>query len=1039
MIKITFQRSFAFAVCVFASLSLNAQFAFTNANTSTGLTSAHSGNAVTVVDVNNDGLDDIVKMDQSSDLHVELQQRDGTFDYYNLGAVTGGSNVWGMACADVDHNGWKDVATGTNGTMYLVKLFWSGSTITKTQTTLAGSYFVQSITFGDFNNDGWSDLFVCDDNAYAKVYMNNSGTLSLIGISTNSMSLTTGSKSFTIQTGLTFTVGQTVKVGHNAGKYMTGTVTAFNSGTGAMTVNVTSVVGTGTQQSWSVDPNIVFNNAYNSPTTMSGDPADSGNYGSVWTDFDNDGDLDLFIPHCRQSASSSTDLRRKDRMFVNNGSNLYTEASSSYNIEVTNYKQTWTASFGDIDNDGDFDLVTTNHGQTGEVFENNGSGMYTLLPSSGYTTSIDPIESVLADFDNDGYLDILITEQGNYFWHNNGDKTFTAITGLLPNLGGMLSFATGDLNHDGFIDLYTSYGNVYNSPGTDADVLYMNNGNSNHFITFNLTGTASNHDAIGAKVTITGSFGTQVREVRAGESYGTANSMQCHFGLGAATGITSAVIEWPAGGTSTFGALSADQFVTVVEGTCSIVGNTIPGPYVTCSSGSLTATAGFSSYLWNTGATTASIGSLSTGDYNVLVTNGACSNLSPTVHIDVNPDETPSVSLSGANSCPGVATLTSTAASSYSWTGPSGFTATTQSINPPQSGNYTVTINGLCTNWSSAPYNITLLGAAAPTGTGASGPGPASFTLGASGAGTVKNWYDLATGGTLLGTGTSYNTPVISTTTTYYVDDQFTYAGPINSTGQATHTGGSLYSATNINGGIDFNVTATCTLVSVDVINNTPTTAGTREIQLKNSGGTTINSLVVNITGDQVVTLNWVIPPGTGYRLTTNAALNNTNFSHNSPDLQRSSSGVTYPMSIAGVISLTNGWTGTATTASAYYYFYDWKVQSGSTVCTSPRTAVTATVTTTTGITAATENNGIQIYPNPATDEVNITFQAAAEGRTTVELVDITGRIVRTAAIENATAGQNIRMDVNDLSAGSYTVNIKSDTRNLIQKLVLTK
>lgn len=963
MIKITLQRSLAIAVCVFASLSVNAQFAFTAA---TGLNPANSGCAVTVVDVNNDGLDDIVKMDQSSDLHIELQQRDGTFDFYNVGAITGGSNVWGMAVADVDHNGWKDIATGVNGTMYLAKLSWSGSAIVKTQVTLSGSYFVQNITFGDIDNDGWVDLFVCDDNDYSKIYKNNSGTLTL-------------------------------------------TTTLMNTAPGA-------------------------------PTTYGGDPADSGNYGSVWTDFDDDGDMDMFVAHCRQSASSSSDLRRKDRLFVNNGSNVYTEAATAHGIETSGFKQTWTASFGDIDNDGDFDMVTTHHGETGGVFENVG-GVYTLLPSTGYSTVIDPIESVLADFDNDGWLDILITEQSNYFWRNNHDKTFTAVPSVLPNLTGMLSFATGDLNHDGFIDLYTSYGAVYNTPTTTDDVLYLNNGNSNHFITFNLTGTTSNHNAIGAKVKITGPFGTQVREVRAGETYGTGNSMQLHFGLGSATGVTSAVVEWPAGGTTTLGALAADQFVTVVEGGCTITGNTVPGPYTMCTGGSvnLVANSGYSSYLWNTGATTSTLVATATGDYNVMVTSGACTNISPTVTVVLNPDETPTITASGANSCAGVATLTSSVAASYLWAGPSGFTATTQSINPPVSGNYTVTINGLCANFTSAPYNVTVLAATAPAGTGASGPGPASFTLGASGAGTTKNWYDLATGGTLLGTGTSYNTPVISTTTTYYVDDQFNYAGATNSVGQAAWTGSSAYSATNINGGIDFNVLSPCTLLSVAVKNTGPTTSGTREIQLKNSVGTVINSLIVNITGDQTITLNWALTPGTGYRLTTNAALNNTNFGYNSPALRRSSSGVTYPMSIAGLLTQTNGWTGSATTSTAYYYFYNWQVQAPNVVCTSARTAVTATVTTTTGITASNESNGIQVYPNPASDKVNVLFDATMDGRTTVELSDVTGRVVRTIAIENAVAGQTIHMDVNDLSSGSYMISVKTDTKNLVQKLMLTK
>ncbi|MBL0330319.1 MAG: VCBS repeat-containing protein [Bacteroidetes bacterium] len=956
MVKTTFHKSLVLAsACLLGAISANAQFSFTNSNSLiSNLT--RSGCAISVVDINNDGLDDIVKMDQSDVLVIDLQNANGTFTNYDLGTITGGTNVWGMALADVDHNGWKDVATGVNGTMYLVKLFWSGSTITKTQTTLSGSYFVQNITFGDIDNDGWVDLAVCDDNDYMKVYKNNAGTMSL----------------------------------------------------------TTSLINT------EINPGM----------TYSGDPYDSGNYGSVWLDFDNDGDLDLYIAHCRQSASSSSDQRRRDRLFVNNGSNVYTEQAATYGIEVSNFKQTWTTSFGDLDNDGDFDIVMTNHGENGQILKNDGSGHFTdVTASTGWVTSIDPIESVVEDFDNDGYLDIMISGSQWYMWHNNGDMTFTPVTGVLPNLGGLLSFATGDLNHDGFIDLQTSYGNIYNSPSTvDDDVLYLNNKNGNHYITFNLTGTASNHDAIGARVTITGSFGTQIREVRAGETYGTANSMQLHFGLGSATTITSAVIDWPAGGTTTLGPLSADQFVTVVESGCTITGNVIPGPYAFCTAGSvtLTAPAGYTSYLWSNGATTSSIVVSTTGTYNVKVTNAAgCTNISPNVTTVLNPNETPTVTSSGANSCAGTLTLTSTPASAYSWTGPSGFTATTQAINPTTSGTYSLTTTGLCQNWTSAPTVVSVLAAPSPTGTGAAGPGPASFNISAAGSGGTLNWYTASTGGAPLATGASYTTPTISTTTTYYVDETTNYPGTLNNGGR---TNGSGSTTSTVNGGLDFDVLAPCTLVSVKVY---ATTTGPRTIQLRDNTGTILNTMTTGSLpiDSSVVTLNFPLTPGVAYRLTQPST----------PSLKRNTVGVTYPYTTAGLVNITNGWTGSATSSSAYYYYYDWKIQTPNLDCTSPRVPVTATVTTLTGINALSANNGVAIYPNPASTFVNVEFGYNMNSLTVVEVTDVTGRLVKTHSISNPSQGQIVSVDVADLNAGSYFITIKNDTQKLVQKLVLTK
>jgi hypothetical protein len=966
MLKTTFHKSFVFAsTCLLSALGVKAQFTFTDANSLIS-TVSHSGNAIAVVDVNNDGLDDIVKMDQGTTLVIDMQNQNGSYTHYNLGNISGTGRVWGMALSDVDNNGWKDVATGKNGAMYLVKLGWSGSTITATTTTLGGSYFVQNVTLGDFDNDGWNDLAVCDDVDYLKIYKNTTGTMNL-----------------------------------------------------------------------QVPTSAIINTNINPGMTYSGDPYDSGNYGSVWLDFDNDGDLDFYIAHCRQSASSSSDQRRRDRLFVNNGSNVYTEAAATYNIEVSNFRQTWTTSFGDIDNDGDFDILMMNHTGASQILENNGSGFFTdITATTGFNWTNDGIESTLEDFDNDGYLDILLSGggSGDSYWvyHNNGDKTFTSMSSVFPSqTNGMLSFATGDLNHDGKIDVMTSYGDVYNTPTTTNDYLYMNTtSNGNHFITFNLSGTVSNKDAVGARVTITGSFGTQIREVRAGETYGTANSMQLHFGLGSATTVTSAVVDWPAGGQTVLGSLAADQFVTVVESGCTITGNVIPGPYAFCTGGSVTlnAPAGYTSYLWSNGATTPSITVSATGSYNVKVTNSSgCSNLSPTVTTVLNPNETPTVTTSGTNTCAGTLTLTSSAASAYSWTGPAGFTASTQAINPTTSGTYSLTTTGLCQNWTAAPTTVTVLAAPAPTGTGASGPGPASFNLTAAGSGGTLTWYAGPTGGSAIGSGTGYTTPVISSTTTYYVDETTVYPGSNVNGGRANGSGATT---STVNGGLDFDVLAPCTLTSVKVY---ATTTGPRTIELRDNTGTVINtmttaSLPIDST---VVTLNFPLTPGTGYRLTQPS----------SPSLKRNSGGaITYPYTTSGYVNITNGWTGTTSSTTAYYYYYDWKIATPAINCVStPRVPVTATVTTSTGITSATAANGVNIYPNPASTEVNVEFGFNMNSITTVEITDVTGRLVRTSSYENPVQGQVVKVDVSGMNAGSYFITVKNDTQKLVQKLVLAK
>jgi hypothetical protein len=1041
MNKFTFMRTVALGSgLVIGALNANAQFGFTNSNSRLTPTSMRSGNCVTVVDVNNDGLDDIVRMDQSTTLWVDLQARSGNFTSYNLGAVSG-SGVWGMAVADFDHNGWKDVVTGPNGSVYLAKLSWNGTTIVKTQSTLANSnFFTQNITCGDFNNDGWDDVYVCDDNAYAKVYMNDgAGNLQFLAHSTTSMTIGTGSKSLTVQTGLSFTNGQTVRVGYDGTKFMTGTVTSYNSGTGALVVNVTSVVGSGTFPTWSVHPNIVFNHQ-TSTTTYGGDPADSGNYGSAWLDFDNDGDLDFYVAHCRQASSSVTDLRRKDRLFVNDGNGNFTDMASAHGIEAGDFNQTWTGSYGDIDNDGDFDLMVTNHDIVSQIFENDGTGHFTdITATTGFSTTgagSQPIESFFEDFDNDGFVDIFVTGSNFVLYKNNGNKTFTLVGNAgMSQTGGMVSFACGDLNHDGFADIFASYGDIYNSPGTTNDVLYLNNKNANHFITFALTGTVSNHDAIGARVTIFGAFGKQIREVRAGESYGTVNSFNLHFGLGANTTIDSARIDWPSGLTTNFGSLNADQFVSSVEGTCSITNNTIPGPYNLCTSQTLTLTAnaGFSSYSWNTGATTQSVTTATTGNFNVLVSNGACTNVSPTVAVVLNPDETPTVSQSGANACQGTLTLSSTAAAGYTWTGPNGFTATTQSINPPTSGTYNLTIQGTCAAFNAAPTAVTVSASPAPTGIDQTSATPTSFNLTATGTNSSNiTWYNQAVGGTLLATGANYTTPVISTTTNYFVEESFNYPGAVNGVGPEFFQGTNNYSTTT-NGSVDFDVFSTCTLKTVKVYTDV---AGTREIQLKNSGGTVINSLSIALPADTtVITLNWALNVGTAYRLTTNQTVNQTNLGTVAPKFFRSNQGTAYPYVLNGFVTLTGSNQGTG----VYYYFYDIQIEGPSVACTSVRDTVTATVGNVTGINNTTVENTIAVYPNPANGQVNVRFDAAIANGSIISITDVTGRTVSSSTIQNVAQGQIVSLNTENINAGTYFLTVKTENKNVVQKLVITK
>jgi hypothetical protein len=952
-ISTVFRPFLGAAFFALGSFQANAQLSFTNANSQLSTSNFHSGNVVAVTDMNADGLDDILRLDGGNQMNLELQNRTGGFSNHFLGA-TGVGSAWGMAVADLDHNGWKDIIIGGGSSGRLCMVSHNGTNPVGAVTAIAGgNFFWQNITIVDINNDGWEDVFGCDDNNYSKLFLND-----------------------------------------GAGNIVISNLVDFNPNPG----------------NW----------------TGTNDPNDSGNYGSVWTDFDNDGDMDLFIAKCRQSSSNPADLRRINQLYVNDGNNNFTEDAGAYNMNIG--WQTWSASFGDFDNDGDFDMFLTNHDHQCQLFENDGTGHYTEITATTMInySSGSIMQSVFEDFDNDGFVDILMSGSEWKYFKNNGDGTFANVPALFAN-NGMNSYAVGDVNHDGFIDVYASYGDVYVTPTNIDDVLYLNDGNDNHFITFNLEGTISTKDAIGARAHIYGPWGVQIREVRAGESYGNNYSAQLHFGLGANTSVDSVLITWPSGITTTFGQLAADQFVTIIENQCSITGNILTGAPVLCpgQTANLDAASGFASYEWSTGESTQSIVVSNTGSYNVLVTDAnGCSAISTTVIVTSNPDETPSITApADLTFCEGssVTLSSSLAAGGYTWsTG-----ETSQNISVSQSGSYTVTIQGTCQSFTSTPIVVSMLASPAPAGTGTIINSPQSVTLNASG--TNLSWYDVSTGGTALGTGSSFVTPVISAPTTYYVEDLASFPGPISYTGQTDHSG-SKYSGNTTSANLEFDVLQPMVLKSVKVYTDS---AGVRIIEVKNSGGTVVASLNVNIPADTSrVILNFNLPAGTGYSIGTNTAQNQTQFGTNNPWLRRSSTNVSYPYDVNGLLTITSSDQG----GSWYYYFYDWEVQEEIRECVSARTPIFVDFVT--GIQGTQLANMPNVFPNPTEGNLNINLGDVAGDALNIEMIDVSGRVVYSKLYSNLSNGSTIQLDTENIAKGVYSIRLRSSNGEWSQRVV---
>ena len=210
-----------------------------------------------------------------------------------------------------------------------------------------------------------------------------------------------------------------------------------------------------------------------------------------------------------------------------------------------------------------------------------------------------------------------------------------------------------------------------------------------------------------------------------------------------------------------------------------------------------------------------------------------------------------------------------------------------------------------------------------PSVTDGSNCGPGQVTLYASASGNL-NWYDAPTGGNLVGTGTPFTTPSISSTTTYYVENEVQpspqYVGNTNSS-----SGGSYFTSNNSHYLI-FDCLTPLILNSVEV---NASSDGYREIILRESSGIILYDTSIYIpSGINRIDLNFNLPVANNLELV----------GPGNPDLFRSNTSVSYPYAISGLISINNSDAG----SGYYYYFYDWEVQEPA--CISARTEVTATI-----------------------------------------------------------------------------------------------
>ncbi len=498
----------------------------------------------------------------------------------------------GAALIDYDRDGWPDIyftnAQSVTMALHGVKarsaLYHNNRDGTFTDVTdkagVGYPCWAMGAVVGDYNNDGWPDLLVT---------------------------------------------------------CMSGVVLYRNNGDGTFT-DVTKVSGLGSDSGWAT--------------------------GAAFGDYDKDGWADLFVSHYvdfhldnlpafgsgKSCKYMGVDVQcgprglkgSPDNLYHNNGNGTFIDVSKKSGVDDPEGRFGLTAIWSDFNNDGDLDLFVTNDGEANYLYQGDGKGNFEdVALSSGVAANEDGVEQAnmgvaLGDYSHTGRMSLLLSHfdvEYAALYRNEGDMNFTDVSiasGIARGTQGFVGWGCAfvDFDNDGWQDFFLVNGHVY--PQVDGihvatrylepKFLFLNQrdgtfknisrqvgpalqieqvsrgvavgdlfndgkmeavvenlvgspmilrpegGLENHWISFQLEGVASNRMALNARIRTTAGDLVQLGEVISGGSYLSQNDTRIHFGLGAHTNVDKIEILWPDGKAETLTNLVADRFYSVREG-----------------------------------------------------------------------------------------------------------------------------------------------------------------------------------------------------------------------------------------------------------------------------------------------------------------------------------------------------------------------------------------------------------------------------------------------------------------------------------------
>ncbi|HEX5283747.1 MAG TPA: CRTAC1 family protein [Bryocella sp.] len=504
--------------------------------------------------------------------------------HYTFETMTGG-----VAVFDYNNDGHLDIFFSNGAAIpslekkdagYANRLFRNNGDGTFTDVTesagLKGIGYSMGVAVGDYDNDGFEDLYVAGVNNNQLFHNNHDGTFS-------DVTQKAGVAGMVPQLGKAWAVTAGWFDYNNDGllDLLVINYLDYNIKTAKLCVaqglpaycSPVEFLGT---------PNILYRNNGDGTFTDVSAQSHIAQYvgkgmGVSFADYDNDGFTDVFI-------SNDT---FQNYLLHNNRDGTFTDVGIVSGVAYNGFGNSIAgmgADFRDVDNDGRPDIFeTAMFGEGFPLYKNVGDSQFQDITSAAglaaFSSRLTAWGAGVFDFDNDGNKDLFTADSDildnsmqlahrpyalpNGLFRNKGNSTFEDLSARvgagfsrpLPHRGA----AFGDLNNDGRIDIVVS---VMNGP---PQILMNRTTNNKHWMILNLRGVKSNRDGLGTKVKITTALGSQYNEATTAVGYSSSSDKRVHFGLGAAPVIDKIELTWPSGTRQLLTNIKADQVLEITE------------------------------------------------------------------------------------------------------------------------------------------------------------------------------------------------------------------------------------------------------------------------------------------------------------------------------------------------------------------------------------------------------------------------------------------------------------------------------------------